>query len=256
MREISDQGRNIVRKRSFANVDACAFDAYGTLFDFNTVEQCRNQLGDKTDALRSLWRSTQLQYFWIHTLVGQYRDYETVTRDALNFSLASLGINDESLKARLMDLYSAFQPYPDVIDMFKRLRELGIKTAIHSNGTPKLLDVAVRSCRLEKLLDEVISIEDVKAYKPHGHAYQQVVDRFGLPAERICFVSSNGWDVHGAAVFGFRVVWANRTRRPRDTLPSEFDYEVSSLGDLPTIFEVSRIDQQSSHRTGTPTPGG
>jgi len=93
---------------------------------------------------------------------------------------------------------------------------------------------------LEKLLDEVISIEDVKAYKPHGRAYQQVVDRFGLPAERICFVSSNGWDVHGAAVFGFRVIWANRTRRTRDMLPSEVDYEVGSLADLPTIFEQAR----------------
>lgn len=229
-----------MKKRSFSEVGACAFDAYGTLFDFNTVEQCRNQLGDKTEVLRNLWRSTQLQYFWIHTLVGQHRDYETITRDALNYSLASLGIKDESLKTRLMDLYSEFQPYPDVIEMFKRLKALGVKTAIHSNGTPKLLDAAVKSCRLEALLDEVISIEDVKAYKPAGRAYRQVVDRFGLPPERICFVSSNGWDVHGAAVFGFRVIWANRTKKPRDMLPSEFDYEVGSLADLPTIFEKAR----------------
>ena len=232
--------RNLVKMRSFANVGACAFDAYGTLFDFNTVERCRDRVGDKTDALRSLWRSTQLQYFWIHTLVGQHRDYETITREALSFALASLGIDDEILKKRLMDLYSDFQPYPDVIGMFKRLRNLGVKTAIHSNSTPRLLDAAVRSCRLENLLDEVISIEDVQAYKPHGRAYQQVVDRFRLPKDQICFVSSNGWDVHGAAVFGFRVVCANRLQRPRDMLPSEFDYEVRSLADLPTIFEGAR----------------
>ena len=169
--EISGQRRKIVRKRSFANVGACAFDAYGTLFDFNTVERCRNRLGDQTDALRTLWRSTQLQYFWIHTLVDRHRDYEAVTLDALNFSLASLGIKDKSLKARLMDLYAEFQPYPDVVEMFERLKALGVKTAIHSNGTPRLLDAAVKSCRLERLLDEVISIEDVKVYKQIGRAH-------------------------------------------------------------------------------------
>jgi 2-haloacid dehalogenase len=225
-----------VKKRSFANVGACAFDAYGTLFDFNTVERCRDRLGDKTDALRNLWRSTQLQYFWIHTLIGRHRNFEAVTTDALGFSMALLGIDDEPLKKRLMNLYREVQPYPDVLDMLRQLRAKGLKTAIHSNGTPDLLDAAVKSCGVQDLFDDVISIEDIGLYKPHPRAYQLAVDRLGLPAERICFISSNGWDVHGAAVFGFRVAWVNRDKRPLDILPGEIDYEIRSLAELPKLF--------------------
>jgi len=229
-----------MKKRSFSNVGACAFDAYGTLFDFNTVERCRDRLGDKTDALRNLWRLTQLQYFWIHSLVGRHSNFETVTNDALNFAMASLGINDPSLKARLMDLYREFEPYPDVIEALGKLKKLGLKTAIHSNGTPNLLAAAVTSCRMQDLFDAVISIEEVGIYKPHPRAYQLALDHLGLPVERICFISSNGWDVRGAAVFGFRVAWVNRQKRPLDDLPGEIDYEIETLADLPGLFEKSQ----------------
>lgn len=120
--------------------------------------------------------------------------------------------------------------------MLHKIRGKGIKTAIHSNGTPGLLEAAVQSCCMKQLFDDVISIEEVGVYKPHPRAYQMVVDHLGLPADRICFISSNGWDVHGAAVFGFRVVWVNRNQRPPDILPGEFDYEIPMLSELPGLL--------------------
>ena len=224
--------------RPLANVCACAFDAYGTLFDFNTVERCREQVGDKADALRTLWRTTQLQYFWLRSLMGKHKDFEAVTGDALDFAMATLGIDDKFLRNRLMQLYLEFEPYPDVISTLGQLKEMGIRTAIHSNGTPDVLDSAVKSCGFESLFDDVISIETVGIFKPHPKAYQLAVDRLGLPAEGICFLSSNSWDVHGAATFGFRVVWVNRFGLQPDILPGEPDHVIKTLTDLPALLGV------------------
>ncbi|MGF1640536.1 MAG: haloacid dehalogenase type II [Rhodospirillales bacterium] len=219
------------------DVGACVFDAYGTLFDVNAAaERCRDALGDKADALASLWRGKQLEYTWLRSLRGDYVDFWHVTGQSLDYALDALGLEDNTLRARLMELYLVLDAYPEVGAVLGKLREAGLKTAILSNGSPSMLVAAVRRAQLQALFDEVISVDAVRIYKPHPSVYQLAVDRLRLPPERICFLSANAWDASGAAHFGFRVVWINRFRARPDQLPGTPEREISSLLELPDLL--------------------
>jgi 2-haloacid dehalogenase len=214
-------------------IDACVFDAYGTLFDVNSAAaKCRDQLGDQADALSVTWRLKQLQYTWLRSLMGLHADFLQVTSEALSFALDKHSLSEAALHERLMDIYRELAPYPEVPTVLADLKAAGFRTAILSNGTPGMLQSATAAAGIGKLIDQILSIEDVAIYKPDPRVYRLAVDRLGLPARRICFLSANGWDVAGAAHFGFRVIWINRSGEPPDRLPGAPEAEVADLGDL------------------------
>lgn len=185
------------------------FDAYGTLFDVNSAAQRRrHKLGDKADKLAEIWRMKQLQYTWLRALMGTHADFWRVTGDALDFAMAAVGLADRALRDKLMELYLSLEAYPEVSDLLARLKMAGLKTAILSNGSPRMLEAAVKSAGLSSLLDHVLSVEAVGVFKPHPAVYKLAVERVGLPAARMSFQSSNAWDAVAAAEFGYRVAGA------------------------------------------------
>jgi len=223
--------------QKLAGIRAAVFDAYGTIFDYNSAAaRCREALGDKAEALSRLWRDKQLQYSWLRALMGRHAEFWQVTSDALDYALDTLGILDAALKERLMGCYLTLDCFPEVPAMLERLRAAGMKTAILSNGSPRMLAAAVEGSRLGALLDAVLSVEEAGIYKPHPRVYQLATDRLGLPADWIAFQSSNAWDAHGASAFGFKVVWCNRYRQRRERLPGRPDAEIRSLAELPAIL--------------------
>jgi 2-haloacid dehalogenase len=228
---------NRLAEPTMANVRACVFDAYGTLFDFASAARgCRDILGTDVDRLTALWRDKQLQYTWLRAAQGRHADFWQVTGDALDFTLETLGINRPGIRDRLMSLYLTLDPFPEVADVLGQLKTAGIRTAILSNGTPKMLDALVKSSKLETLLDAVLSVEDVGVFKPGPRVYQLAVDRLSIPASAISFQSSNAWDAYAASAFGMKVVWCNRYGQRRERLPGNPDFEVKSLSELPAIF--------------------
>jgi 2-haloacid dehalogenase len=219
-----------------AGIKACLFDAYGTLFDFAAAARgCRDVLGADADTLTALWRDKQLQYTWLRSLEGHYADFWQVTGDALDFALETLGIDQPGLRDRLMTLYLTLETFPEVPATLRRLRQAGLRTAILSNGSRKMLDAAVTGNKLEALLDAVLSVDEVGVYKTHPKVYRLAVDRLGVPAAAIAFQSSNAWDAWAASAFGMRVVWCNRYGQRRERLPGNPDREIRTLAELPPL---------------------
>jgi 2-haloacid dehalogenase len=219
-----------------SGIQACVFDAYGTLFDFAAATRgCRDVLGDDIDRLTGLWRDKQLQYTWLRAIQGQHADFWRVTGDALDFALETMGREDAQLRERLMQLYLSLEPFPEVPDMLAKLKRAGLRTAILSNGSPKMLDAVVQAANLGGLLDAVLSVEEVGVYKPDPKVYRLAVDRLSVPAAAIAFQSSNAWDAYAASAFGMRVVWCNRYGQRRERLPGKPDREIRSLAELPAL---------------------
>ena len=221
---------------ALSGIRACVFDAYGTLFDYGAAAaSCRDVLGDRFAALTALWRDKQLQYSWLRAIEERHADFWAVTGDALDYALAALGLADTDLRTRLMNLYLTLAAFPEVPDVLRRLQARGLKTAILSNGTPKMLAAAVANAGIGASLDAVLSVEEVQVYKPNAKVYSLAVERLGLPAEAIAFVSSNGWDAWAAADFGMRAFWCNRQQQPPERLPGEPAAVITSLGELPAL---------------------
>ena len=220
-------------------IEACVFDAYGTLFDFATAtRRCKDDLGEYADRLTALWRDKQLQYTWLRAAQGRHADFWQVTGDALDFALETLGIDNPKLRARLMELYLTLEAFPEVPSVLRQLKDAGLRTAILSNGSPRMLEAAVNSAGLDGLLDAVLSVEAVGVYKPHPKVYQLAVDRLGIPAHSISFQSSNAWDAYAASAFGMQVVWCNRYGQRRERLPGAPDREITTLAELPALLGV------------------
>ena len=220
-----------------SSVAACVFDAYGTLFDVvSAAEQCRDALGDKADRLAAVWRTKQLEYTWMRSLRGDYEDFWHVTGQSLDYAMAAVDLKDDALRARLMELYLILDAYPEVSDVLKAIAGGGFKTAVLSNGSPTMLTAAVRNAQLQDVLDDVISVDPLQVYKPHPSVYQSAVDRLKVPAERICFLSSNAWDAWSASQFGFRVVWINRFGQPPEQIPAPPEHEITTLRALPPLL--------------------
>jgi len=217
-------------------IKACVFDAYGTLFDFaSAARACRDVLGDNVDKVTALWRDKQIQYTWLRAAQGRHADFWQVTGEALDFTLETLGLVDAALRERLMSLYLALEPFPEVREVLQQVRRAGLRTAILSNGTPAMLDAVVAAAKLNALFDAVLSVDEVGVFKPHPKVYQLACDRLQLEPAAIAFQSSNAWDAHAASAFGMRVVWCNRYGQCRERLPGAPDREVTSLAGLPEI---------------------
>lgn len=202
------------------HVRAIAFDAYGTLFDVYSVGALAEQLfPGKGEALAALWRLKQIEYSFLRTLSDRYKPFLEVTEDALVFSAKKLGLSlGDSQRRQLMNQYACLSPFPENLGALKALREMGLPMAILSNGTPEMLDVAIKSAGMSGLFDAVLSVDAVRRYKTSDAAYQLGTKAFGLPAREILFVSSNGWDAAGATWFGYTTFWINRSQQPMEEL--------------------------------------
>ena len=219
------------------NIAACAFDAYGTLFDFaSAAAQCQDVLGARSAPLTTLWRDKQLHYTWLRGLQGRHADFHKVTGDALDFAMEALDIDSPGLRERLLDLYLTLETFPEVPDVLRRLKAGEMKSAILSNGSPKMLAAVVDTAGIGEHLDAVISVEEVGVFKPHPKVYQRAVERLGVPADRIAFISSNAWDAWAASAFGMQVVWCNRYGQRRERLPGAPDAEIRTLSELPPLL--------------------
>lgn len=220
-------------------IRACVFDAYGTLFDFAAAARtCRDALGDQADRLTLLWREKQLQYTWLRGLQGRHADFWQVTGDALDFALETLGIEQSGLRERLLGAYLTLDTFPEVPAVLADLKLAGLKLAILSNGSPRMLDAVVKATRLDGVFDAVLSVDRAGVFKPHPAVYQLAVDELHVAPAEISFQSSNAWDAYAASAFGMRVVWCNRYAQRRERLPGTPDREVKSLAELPAIVGV------------------
>ncbi len=196
---------------------AFVFDAYGTLFDVHAaIARHRAAAGPDAERFSELWRLKQLEYSWTLTLAGQYIDFWALTQRALDYAFARIPSVDRALRERLLDAYRNLDAYPDARAMVAALKDRGLATAILSNGSPPMLDAAVAASGMAPFLDAVLSVDAVRMYKPRREVYALVTARFALRPQEIAFVSSNRWDVMGAAAFGFRPLWVNRTRLPEE----------------------------------------
>lgn len=192
-------------------IKACVFDAYGTMFDVHSpVSRLAESLGDKAQAVSVMWRDKQLQYSWLRSLMQDHAPFSKITGDALAYALEANGVDNPELQKKLMDAYFTLDAYDDVAPCLDALQAKGFKTAILSNGSPDMLDAAVKSAGIEDKLDAVLSVESVGVNKPDPRVYQMVLDHFDITADEVCFVSNNAWDSHAGAHFGYQVARLNR----------------------------------------------
>src|SRR5258708_18941676 len=220
-------------------IEACVFDAYGTLFDVNSAARAsQNSLGDKWQPVAELWRTKQLQYSWLRGLASQYADFWQVTADALDFALSTFHAEDPALRERLLNSYLVLRAYPEVLETLKGLKASGMRLAILSNGTPAMLTAAADSAGIAEFFEAVISVEEVKGYKPHPSVYRLACERLKLPADRICFLSSNGWDAYSAKAFGLRVLWCNRFGQAPERIPEAPDAQILTLSELLNLLPI------------------
>ena len=212
---------------------AFVFDAYGTLFDVHAaVRKHADTLGPEGHKVSELWRTKQLEYSWVRSLMGSYTDFWRLTEEALDFALASVPGVDTSLRDALLEAYWTLDSYPEVQDVLARLRASGAATAILSNGSPDMLEAAVQSAGLGDLLDAVMSVDAVKTFKTSPQVYRMVVDTFDAQPDEISFQSSNRWDIAGAHKFGFHTVWINRSGQPNEYHNYGPAREISDLTEL------------------------
>ena len=219
-------------------VRACVFDAYGTLFDIHApLRKLAPEIGPEAENISKLWRQKQLEYTWLRSLMGVHADFWHVTGDALDYALEHYKVHELGLRDEIMALYLKLEAYPDVVEALQAVRNQGKRTAILSNGSPSMLDSAVRHAGVEKLFDAVLSVEDVGIYKPSRRVYRHVMQKLQLhDAPSICFVSANSWDAQAAAQFGFQAVRVNRFGLADDRIPGKPAALIADLGSLAALI--------------------
>ena len=208
------------------------FDAYGTLFDVNSAaEKCKEKIGDKWESFANYWRTTQLEYTWLRSLMKRHKDFWQVTEDSLDKSLLAFKI-DPNMRSELLNLYKILNTFPEVKEVLKNLKEKKYKISILSNGTPDLLDALVKSNNLEKIFDDIFSIEEVGIYKPDAKVYDMPIKKYKVEKNEVAFLSANTWDVSGAGNFGFNAIWVNRNKNIFDKLDYIPHNEINNLNEL------------------------
>ena len=218
------------------NIKAIIFDAYGTLFDVNSAaEKCKDKIGDKWEGFANFWRTTQLEYTWLRSLMNRHKDFWQVTEDSLDKSMKAFNI-DYSMKNELLNLYKVLSPFKEVPETLKTLKEKNFKLAILSNGTPSLLNELVRSNDLDDLFDDLFSIEEVGIYKPDSKVYDLPVKKYKIEKNEVAFLSANTWDVSGGGNYGFNSIWVNRNKSIFDNLDYKPHTEIENLSDLISLI--------------------
>ena len=214
------------------NIKAIIFDAYGTLFDVNSAaEKCKDKIGSKWESFSNYWRTTQLEYTWLRSLMKRHKDFWQVTEDSLEKSMKVFKI-DSSMRNELLNLYKILSPFSEVPEVLKNLKKKNYKLAILSNGTPSLLNELVKSNNLENVFDDILSIEEVKIYKPDSKVYDIPVKKYKIEKNEFAYLSANTWDVSGAGNYGFNPVWVNRNNSIFDNLDYVPKYQIENLSKL------------------------
>ncbi len=208
------------------------FDAYGTLFDVNSAaEKCKDKIGNKWESFANFWRTTQLEYTWLRSLMKRHKNFWKITEDSLDKSMRVFNI-DKSMKNELLNLYKILSPYPEVKGVLENLKKKNFKLAILSNGTPALLNELVTINNLNNLFDDLFSVENVKVYKPHSRVYEIPLKKYNVHASEITFLSANTWDVSGGGNYGYNSIWVNRNKSEFDVLDYKPKNEISNLKQL------------------------
>ena len=216
--------------------NSIVFDAYGTLFDINAAAQksalvsSNSLLQRNWEELAEIWRKKQIEYTWLQNILNNHTDFLDITKISLDFALKEMTLDQEpNLKETLLDLYQKSEAYPEVVQVLEELNGRGVKLSILSNGTPEMLFAACASTRIEKLLDFIVSVEEIGIFKPDERVYELVNTKMGYKISEVLFVSSNGWDIIGAAKFGFSTAWVNRNKKPVERMQWKPSYELSNL---------------------------
>ena len=217
------------------NIKAIVFDAYGTLFDVNSAaEMCKDKIGDKWEGFANYWRTTQLEYTWLRSLMKRHKDFWQVTEESLDKSMKVFKI-DSSMKNELLNLYKVLSPYPEVKEVLESLKAKKYKLAILSNGTPSLLNELVKSNNLDNIFNDIFSIEEVGIYKPDASVYDMPIKKYQVKNEEIAFLSANTWDVSGGGNYGYNAIWVNRNNNVFDNLDYKPKNEINNLTQLLAI---------------------
>ena len=213
-------------------IKSIVFDAYGTLFDVNSAaEKCKDKIGDRWEEFANFWRTTQLEYTWLRSLMKRHKNFWEITEDSLDKSMKMFNI-DKGMRNELLNLYKILSPYPEVEQVLNNLKKRKFKLAILSNGTPALLKELVTSNGLNNFFDDLFSIEEVRVYKPHSKVYEIPVKKYDLKADEIFFLSANTWDVSGGGNFGYNSIWVNRSKSVFDILDYKPKNEINNLSQL------------------------
>ena len=217
------------------NIKAIIFDVYGTLFDVNSAaEKCKGKIGDKWESFANYWRTTQLEYTWLRSLMNRHKDFWKITEDSLDKSMKFFKI-DNSMRNDLLDLYKVLSPFSEVKETLKKLKKRDLKLAILSNGTPSLLENLVKNNNLENIFDDIFSIEEVGIFKPDSKVYDLPVNKYKIKKDEVLFLSANTWDVSGGGNYGYNSVWVNRNKNIFDNL----DYQpLNEIHDLSELLEI------------------
>jgi len=214
------------------NIKAIVFDAYGTLFDVNSAaEKCKDKIGDKWENFAKYWRTTQLEYTWLRSLMKRHKDFWHITEESLDKSMKVYKI-DDSMKNELLNLYKILSPYPEVKEVLKSLKAKEYKLAILSNGTPALLNGLIKNNNLDNIFNDIFSIEEVGIYKPDAKVYDMPLKKYQIKNEEIAFLSANTWDVSGGGNYGYNAIWVNRNNDIFDNLDYRPKNEVNNLTQL------------------------
>ena len=218
------------------NIKSIIFDAYGTLFDVNSAaEKCKDKIGDKWEGFANFWRTTQLEYTWLRSLMKRHKDFWQITEDSLDKSMKTYKI-DPTMKNELLNLYKSLSPYEEVDEVLIKLKEKNFKLAILSNGSPSLLNELVKSNNLENVFDDLFSIEQVGIYKPDSKVYDMPINKYQIEKNEVYFLSSNTWDVSGGGNYGYNSIWVNRNNNIFDKLDYSPKHQIKQLGELLDIL--------------------
>ena len=218
------------------NIKAIIFDAYGTLFDVNSAaEKCKDKIGDKWEGFANYWRTTQLEYTWLRSLMNRHKDFWKITEDSLDKSMKAFNI-EQSMRNELLNLYKVLSTFPEVNNILNNLKEKKYKIAILSNGTPALLNQLVKSNNLDKFFDDVFSIEEVGIYKPDSKVYDIPIKKYQIQKNEILFLSANTWDVSGGGNYGYNSIWVNRNKSIFDNLDYKPVNEIKNLNEINNLL--------------------
>ena len=220
------------------NIKAIIFDAYGTLFDVNSAaEKCKDKIGDKWEGFANYWRTTQLEYTWLRSLMNRHKDFWQITEDSLDKSMKAFKI-DPLMRNELLDLYKILSTFPEVKEVLKNLKEKDYKLAILSNGTPALLNELVKNNNLDNLFNDIFSIEEVGTYKPDSKVYDIPIKKYKIKKEEVAFLSANTWDVSGSGNYGYCSIWVNRNKNIFDNLDYIPKNEIENLQQLSSLIKA------------------
>ena len=215
---------------------AIIFDAYGTLFDVNSAaEKCKDKIGNQWEGFADFWRTTQLEYTWLRSLMRKHKDFWSVTEESLDKSMKVFKI-DSAMKDELLNLYKILSPYPEVKEVLNSLKKKNYKLSILSNGTPSLLNELVKSNDLENIFDDLFSIEEVGIYKPDSKVYDMPIKKYQIKSEEVAFLSANTWDVSGGGNYGYNSIWVNRNKAIFDNLDYKPKNQITNLTQLLDII--------------------